>query len=464
MANDERSPLERALSVITEVRAGEGVTALLLTANVFLLLTAYYVIKPVREGLILAIEGGDRYKSYLGAAIAVALLFAVPAYARVSGRVAKHKLVVGVTLFFVSHLVLFFFAALAAGTGGAASSSFGVKALGLGFFVWVGVFNMMVVAQFWAFANDLYTEEQGKRLFALVGIGASVGAVAGAWITKLLVKSLGTNTLLLLAAGILVGCAGLTQVAHRREVRLHRAADEDPPAAVSRAAKDKGAPEKKGAFGLVFEHKYLTLLALFSLVFTFVNTNGEFILSALVKDSAAEAARAAGAGFDKRSYIAGFYGDFFLWVNILGVLLQTFAVSRIVKLGGLKLAFLILPVIALLDASAVLVLPALAVLRLGKIAENACDYSINNTVRNMLWLPTTTEMKYNAKQAVDTFFVRMGDVASAGLVFVLADRLGLGVRAFSATNVVLVAIWIWLARGILVENARLAMDGGAKAG
>ncbi len=460
---DRRSPLERALSVVTDIKAGEGVTALLLTANVFLLLTAYYVIKPVREGLILAIEGGARYKSYLGAAIAIALLVAVPAYARVSSRVAKNKLVVGVTLFFVSHLVLFYVLATAVGAGTSPSGSLGVKALGLGFFVWVGVFNMMVVAQFWAFANDLYTEEQGKRLFALVGIGASVGAVAGAWLTKLLVKSMGTNQLLLLAGAVLVGCAALTHVTHLRErARLAgRDANHPAPAPMSRNAKAKPEPTKQGAFGLVFSHRYLTLLAAFSLVFTFVNTNGEFILSSLVKDAAAEAQRAAGEGFDKRAYIAAFYGDFFLWVNILGVVLQTFAVSRIVKLGGIRLAFMILPVIALLDSSAVVVLPILSVLRLGKIAENATDYSINNTVRNMLWLPTTTEMKYNAKQAVDTFFVRMGDVASAGLVFVLAQQWGLGVRAFSATNLALVAVWIWLARGILKKNAELAADQAA---
>jgi AAA family ATP:ADP antiporter len=80
------STLERVLGIVTEVHAGEGITALLLTTNVFLLLTAYYVIKPVREGLIVAMESGAEYKSYLSAAIAVALLFVVPAYARVASR------------------------------------------------------------------------------------------------------------------------------------------------------------------------------------------------------------------------------------------------------------------------------------------------------------------------------------------------------------------------------------------
>jgi hypothetical protein len=130
--------LSPILKPITEVRAGEAVTALLLTANAFLLLAAYYLIKPVREALILALASGAEYKSYLGAAIAVLLLLAVPLYARAFDRYPRGKLVVGVSCFFALHLVAFF----ALGMNDAVKSR-----LGLAFFVWVGVFNMMVVAQ-----------------------------------------------------------------------------------------------------------------------------------------------------------------------------------------------------------------------------------------------------------------------------------------------------------------------------
>jgi len=462
--HDRRSALERTLGVVTEVKAGEGITALLLTLNVFLLLTAYYVIKPVREGLILAMKSGAEYKSYLSAAIAVALLFAVPAYARVASRLPKNKLVVGVTLFFASHLAVFWVLSKIP----AAEHN-----LGLFFYVWVGIFNMMVVAQFWAFANDLYTQEQGKRLFALVGIGASVGAALGAYVTSFLKDTLGLGIyeLLLVSGLLLVGCALLTQMAHVRErATAERGAGEPTGAATPGTAADVKAERSRGdegAFGLVFRHKYLVFIALFSLVFSFVNTNGEYILSVLVKAKAQEAAHAAGivgeAALRKftKDYGTTFYGDFFLWVNVLGVALQTFAVSRIVKLGGLRVAFFILPVISLFDSLALLTLPAvlamnqLAVLRPAKIVENATDYSINNTVRNMLWLPTSTEMKYKAKQAVDTFFVRMGDVASAALVFAGGDRLHWPVRNFAIVNAGLVAVWLVLARSIVRENHAL---------
>jgi AAA family ATP:ADP antiporter len=452
-ATDARSGLERALGVVTEVRAGEGVTAVLLTANVFLLLTAYYVIKPVREGLILAMPSGAAYKSYLSAAIAVALLFVVPLYGRAADRFAKDKLVVGVTLFFASHLLVFY---------GLSLSPLESR-LGVAFFVWVGIFNMMAVSQIWSFAADLYTEEQGKRLFALVGIGASAGSAVGAYVTKVLVETLGTYQLMLLSGGLLAASAGLSHLTARRQAAARAARGVTTPApaevaasAASGTATEDGEPES-GTFAMVFRHKYLLLIGLFSVLFTLVNTNGEFMLSTLVSDAAKEAARGAtDTRAASRAFSTKFYSDFFLWVNVAVLVLQTFAVSRIVKFGGLRIAFFVLPVIALLDASFVLATPMLAVLRPWKIAENATDYSVNNTLRNMLWLPTTREMKYKAKQAVDTFFVRSGDVGSALLVAVLAQGLGLGVRAFAAVNVVLVLAWLVVARGIVRESARLA--------
>ena len=150
-------------------------------------------------------------------------------------------------------------------------------------------------------------------------------------------------------------------------------------------------------------------------------------------------------------------------MNVCGVLLQAFVVSRLVKFGGLRLAFFVLPVIALCGGIAFALLPVLAVLRVGKIAENSTDYSVNNTVRNMLWLPTTAAMKYKAKQAVDTFFVRMGDVLSAALVAVGVGLLDLGVRSFAVINVAVIVGWLVLARAIIKENAVMARGRGAKA-
>jgi AAA family ATP:ADP antiporter len=429
---DSRSALERALGIVTRVEPGEGVTALLLTLNVFLLMTAYSAIKPVREGLILAMKSGAEYKSYMGAAIAVALLFAVPAYSRFADRLPRNRLIVGVTLFFGSNLVLFWL--------GSALPAVRAR-LGLVFYLWLGIFNMMVVAQFWAFANDLYREAQGKRLFPLLGVGQTVGAVAGSGLASLLLRYLGVYPMLLASAGVLSLTAVLTQVVHTRE--SGRQTREPEPA-------KEGGDDHGGAFSLVLGHRYLRYVAAFTVVFTFVNTNGEYMVSKLVSEAATKLVQQGAIGQDDVArWVSEAYGRFYFFVNVATVVLQTLVVSRLVRWGGMRLAFFVLPCIALVDALGVSALPVLAILFVGKVAENSTDYSLNNTLRNMLWLPTNRDMKYKAKQAIDTFFVRIGDVSSALVVYLGAGLLGLGVRAFALLNVALVVAWLFVARAIV---------------
>ena len=433
--------LERTLGLFTEVRAGEGATALILAANVFLLLCGYYMIKPVREALILALDGGAQYKSYVSGLIALILLVAVPVYARFAERVQRQRLLISVTLFFATHLMLFYLWI---------QTEVGAAALAIVFYVWVGMFSLMVVTQFWAFANDLYTEEQGRRLFPLVAAGASIGAGFGSLVLTNAVTPDVQFAMLPAGATLLCVSAGLFYWAHTREGG-NRSLKDNPS-----TASDKSTPDLNGSFALVMQHRYLKLLAAFSLLFTVVNTNGEYMLGALIKQ-AAESAVAKGEiePGEIRYFIGKAYGEFFLYVNIAGVILQSFVVSRIIRYGGVRLGFLVFPVIVLGTSVATAVVPVLAVLRLGKMVENSTDYSLNNTMRQVLWLPTTREMKYKAKQAVDTFFIRMGDVTSAGVVWLVAGTLSLGVRTFAILDVVLVVLWLWLARSILKEHDAL---------
>lgn len=438
-----QSLLERALGVITEVRPGEGLTAVLLALSLFLLLMGYYIIKPVREALILQHSGGAEYKSWLGAAIALLLLVIIPAYSKLADRLPRNRLVAFVTLFFASHLVVFY---AAASTSGLRESLL----LSLTFFVWVGIFNMMLVAQLWAFANDVYDPERGRRLFVIVGLGASLGAIAGGQVTAALSSVFDVFEMLLVGAVALVGVAVISQVVHRRELGRARAAP----------APDTGAPlprpDTSDGLSMVVRHRYLALIAAFSLVWNIVNTNGEYMIGKLIKAAAElEVERGALNAADVVPFIAGRFNAYFQWTSWLSFVLQFLVVSRLIQRAGFGPAFFIFPAVALLDGIAVAIAPVLAVLFVGKIAENSIDYSLNNTLRNMLWLPTTREMKYKAKQAVDTFFVRMGDVASGAWVVLGATVLHLGVRGFAIANVVLVLVWLWLAWAIVKEQRKL---------
>ena len=424
-AGPGRSPLERFLSLFAEVRGGEGGRLLLLVFNVFLILTAYYVMKPAREALILAQPGGAEIKSYSMALQALLLVFLVPAYGKVATWLPRRRLINSVTAFFIACLPLFY---LAAQQG---------WHVGVPFFVWIGIFSLMVIAQFWAYANDIYTPEEGKRLFALIAFGASLGAVFGAFISGRLIGVLGVHAMLLVAAVILVASMVVFNVVDLRERRQsHRRGGSEADTQIGRGS----------AFGLVLRNRYLLLVAVMILLLNWVNATGEYILSSIVQH-AAEDQIAAGTLSRERegAYIGAFYAAYFQVVNIAGMVLQLFFVSRIVKYLGVQVAVCILPVIALGSYAVAALLPSLVVMRWVKTAENSVDYSLQNTVRQMLFLPTTRVEKYKAKQVVDSFVVRAGDVLSSATVFVGSALLALGTSQFAWINVGLVCAWIVVA-------------------
>jgi AAA family ATP:ADP antiporter len=424
-------PLDWFLGLFADVRPGEGGTALLLAANVFLLLCAYYLLKVAREPLIL-MGGGAEVKSYASAGQSVLLIGVGAIYGALARRVDRMRLIATVTLFFASNLVLFWF--------------LGKQKLPLGvpFYLWVGIFNLTVIAQFWAFAADIYDEEKGKRLFPVLGIGSSIGAVAGAALSNRLIK-IGPFGLMLLAAVILVGCLGITLIVHRRSREEDRKAEkkEDEPLG------------GENGFKLLLKDRYLLLIGALALILNAVNSTGEYMLDRTLLHSAAEGAAKAGLTTDQ--FVGAYKARYFAYVNVLGVTLQLFVVSRIIKYIGIRKALFIMPIVAGAFYGGVAVAPVLGIVLAAKVAENGLDYSLQNTAAQALWLPTAREAKYKVKQVVDTFLVRAGDVASAALVWVGA-HLAFGTRTFAMANLVLIGIWTFVLVLLVREHAKRVPD------
>jgi AAA family ATP:ADP antiporter len=428
---ERRRFLDRLLAPFAPVRAGEGADAILLMLAVFLLLTAYYIIKVVREPLILA-GGGAELKSYTSAAQAVLLLFLIPVYSGIANRVNRMRLIGGSTLFFLSNLLIFYALALA-----------GIPGLGVAFFIWVGIFNLMIIAQFWSFANDVYTPEQGRRLFAILGFGQTTGAIVGGALSRALIGVLGVYELMLVAAGLLALYLLLVWIVNRRSGLAGAAAG---------AAENEPMADRRGGFAMVARDRYLLLIGLLLLVLNFVNTNGEYILGRVVTG---QAERLVDLGSTNgmppqefvRQFIGSFYAEYFTWVSALTAIIQIFLVARILQRFGVRAALYVLPLVAFGAYGIVAFLPSLALIRAAKISENSLDYSLNNTTRQALFLPTSREAKYKAKAAIDTVFVRAGDLLSAGLVFV-GTLLALGTRQFALINMLLILIWFGIVIGI----------------
>jgi ATP:ADP antiporter, AAA family len=432
-----KNPLERVLSIITDVRAGEGLGALLLTADLLVLLGAYYLLKTVRESLILA-QGGAEVKAYSSAAQAILLFAVVPIYGWIATRMNRNQLLRWTSIFFASNLLLF-----------AYLGSMGIHE-SVPYFIWVGIFNVFTVAQLWAFATDLYTEAQGKRLFPMLGVGASLGAVGGAWISGKLIKPVGPYKMMLIAAVALCLCAALSRWAGH--VITTREGERE-------KKKDVEALGREGGFQLLISNPYLRLIAILTILLNIVSLSGDFVLGKLVINHANEA---VGLGKQllaaRAAYIGTYYANYYAWTNLVSFVIQAFLVSRIFKYIGVRGSLFILPALSLATFASILVLPILIVVRDLKIAENGTNYSLQNTVRNALLLPTSREAKYKAKAAIETFCVRLGDVTQAGIIFVGSSLLHLSVAGFAGITIVFTMLWILVAIALYREHCKTSQE------
>ncbi len=424
-------------------------------AAVFSIMCAYYMVKPLREGWIAvsAIGGLSKVeiKAYSSLLQSLVLLAVVGTWARVAARCCTRTLLTRTALACAATLVLFWLA----------QPGFLFAALpgvGIAFYLWVGMFGVFIVAQFWAFAADLYADdERGSRLLPLIGIGATAGAAAGSLLTEHLVKSqiFDSGTLLLLA-NVPLGVS----------ILLTRAADARGPLGTPRSERVKtttpaGAGDGHGAVAFVFRHRYLLAAAMVALMTNWVNTNGENLLFRVVQEALDQERQASGITGEAatiafvREHTAAFYGNFYFWVNVTALVLQALVASRLLAYGGFGAIFLLMPAIALLSYGSMAILPVLWMVRVMKVAENSVDYSINNTARQVLWLPTTAEMKYKAKPVVDSLFVRLGDGCAALTVLLGVQMLALSTRGFFLVNVALVVAWLAAAVVIVREHGRL---------
>jgi ATP:ADP antiporter, AAA family len=294
---------------------------------------------------------------------------------------------------------------------------------------------MSLVAQFWSFANDIYSEDAGKRLFPIIVMGMTGGAPLGSFVSARLFRAgIHPQSILQISALLLTVSVLLYVWINRRDRDRHAAA----PALMAAA----------GGFRLVLGNGYLRTIAALIVLLNVVNTTGEYLISRLLTAHVKELA-ALDPAFNKQAFIGAYAGDYQFWVNVTAFLLQAFVASRLVKHRGLAGALLALPLIALGGYSIIAAGAGIGLVRWIKTAENATDYSIMNTARQMLWLPTTREEKYKAKQAIDTFFVRGGDVLSALAVYAGTSVLHLSVAQFATINIVLIAMWLTIALRIV---------------
>jgi ATP:ADP antiporter, AAA family len=389
----------------------------------FVVLAGYYVIRPVRDNI------GASYSENLWWMFTVVLLTMLVAnalFSAIVARMSRRRFIPIAYRFFVSNLIVFF-----------VLMQFipGKKPwIDICFFVWVSVFNLFATAVFWGFMTDLFTNEQGKRLFGFIAVGGSLGGILGPIITASLVHRVSTGVFLLI-------CAGMLEIA-AQSVRFFPAEfrqDDSKSAAAEAATAEKPIG---GRFWDGVTHicrsPYLFGLFVFILLYTLTSTWAYFQQSELTK-----------IGFVDRAGRTAFFAKLDLSVNTLTLLLQIFATGRLMKFLGVTVTLLFMPVLSLFGFAAMGLVPVLAVLAVFQVARRASTFAFMRPAREVLFTVLRREDKYKAKSFIDTFGYRCGDQFGAWSYGGM-QALGLSLSTISYIAVPIVAGWcalgVWLGR------------------
>ncbi|MFQ5633794.1 MAG: NTP/NDP exchange transporter [Gammaproteobacteria bacterium] len=417
MPNETGNPFERLMKVASKVESNEIKAVLLSFALVFMLMAAYYILRPVRDAM--ASDWSDTEVSFLWNLNFFISVGIVALYGLAVSRMRFRILVPGLYGFFAATFVAFYL-----GVSTIADRTLVDKT----FYVWVSIFSLFHISVFWSFMSDLFNKEQSGRLFAFVAAGASAGALTGPLVPTLLAGSIGVDMLMLIASVVIVLTIPVVLYLERlKSVELH---NEDVSADL-RAARIGGNPF--AGFRMFFSNPYLLAIGAFILLYTSIGSFAYFEQKNLLVD------------FDRatRTQILG--GVDFV-VNCLTFGIGMFATGRIVTRFGMPLTLALVPVFVAIGLLILAVAPLLTVLLAFQVGRRAGNYAITRPAREMLFTAVDRETRFKAKPVIDIAVYRGGDAVSSIAFAGLTDGLGLGLGAVAAVGAGIASVWALLGR------------------
>lgn len=418
------------LSRVVHVERREVATLLVSFATFFLVLAAYYVIRPVRDEMGVAV--GREHLQMLFVIVFVVMLAAVPLYGWVTSTFAKRLVVPLVYGFFIANLVIFWLALSGDGR------TFAIASI---FFVWASVFNLFVVSLFWVVMSDIYSSGQAKRLYGFIAAGGTAGAMAGPIMTQGLVRSIGPDNLLLVSAallGLAMACAML----------LRRVAPDHGDAASG--DKPVGKDILAGAMR-VWQSPYLFRIALWILLGNLVSTF--FYL---------EQSRIVGETLTDRTARVELLARLDLAVSIMTILLQLFVTGRVLERFGVGVAAAALPAWCAVGLILLALSPTLGVIVSIMAVERAVAFALANPATKVLYTVVEPEDKYKAQNFIDTVVYRGGDAASGWVFNTLGKSLGLAGGIVALTALPAALAWLFLSFSLGRQLDQRTRDGVQK--
>lgn len=402
------------LQRVVLLRAGEGSALLWAAAYFFFLLLSFYFLRPVREAMGIA-KGVDKLP-WLMTATMLTMLIANPVYAMLVSKLARRRFIPIVSHFFAANLLLFVFLFQFL-------PEHGGSVLGYVFYVWLSVFNLFVVSIFWSLMTDVFNEDQGKRLFGMISMGGTLGAIVGAATTEALSRrSWGMK---LEPAGLmLLACVGLELAV----ICMSRVAANFDLSASQQKVKEPG-PDFRQGFRLIMRSTYLQMICLFILLFAVTSTFLYLMQADIVARSFTDNATRTAA-----------FARMDLWGNVLTLSLQLFVTSRLLRGLGVSGVLLMLPLVTIAGFGALLIWPGFAALAIVQVLRRGLHYAVDRPAREILYIHLGPDERYKSKAFIDTFVYRGGDMLGVWIPSLLAWlAIPLGVVALSTATV-----WWWV--------------------
>jgi AAA family ATP:ADP antiporter len=427
----ESSLARRALSRVVAVQPEEVRALTWSFAYFFCLLAGYYVLRPLRDEM--GIAGGVRNLQWMFTATFVVMLAAVPLFGWVVATLPRRRFIPLVYHFFVVNIAIFWLLM---------TLGVSVPIVARVFFVWISVFNLFAVSVFWSFMADLYTSEQGKRLFGFIAAGGSAGALLGPAITVALAIPLGHVNLLIVAALLLelaVLCA--------RRLEAVAPARQDAP----RPAEGKGLGGGwLAGLAMVLRSPYLAGIALWVLLLSIAGTFLYF-----------QQANIVAAASDDPAVRTRIFATIDLVVGILTIIVQCLATGPLIARFGVGRAAAFLPLVFGVGFLVLAWTPALFVVIAFQALQRTANFAVSNPAREVLFTVLDREEKYKAKNVIDIVVFRGAD-AVAGWLFSALRGAGLGLTAISLVAVPLCAAWLGLALALgRAQEARARATAGS---
>ena len=408
-------------------------------AYFFCVLSSYYILRPVRDSM--AVGSGSNTIPWLFFGTFMTMLVATPIFGWVASRYPRRQFLPWVYLFFISNIVIFWIVFSLAVDSGSDHVW-----LGRIFFVWLSVFNLFVVSVFWSFMADIYTREQGRRLFGVIAAGGSIGALIGGAATSILVTRIGFQNLFPIAATLLlIAISCITRL--RTWVEQSTSQDVVETAA---SAKPLGGNPFSGITH-VFSSRYFTGIAVSSVIASLLGTALYIFMAQLVEQAI--------PGTDEQTQ---FFSNINNWTNGLSLIGQLFLVKRVVHRFGIGVSLSMVPIVSVAGFILLAVEPTLAIVALLTVVRRGLGFGFGKPTSDMLYSVVTPEEQYKTKNFIETAVYRAGDLVGSlairGLVAV-----GLGISAVSVAMLPFAALWaavsMWLGHDYR-RQAKILKDSG----